>query len=148
MCVRRGAPRSWDGFGTFAPLITSGSIRLSVQFLRGTSSTAALAVWACIAPPGTVQHLILLGRDSWMRCSSSQVRRSIKKVVNCKQRALSSIDISVSLASLYLCTSFTFGVDSGTRVRISLRTFLFYKRLRVRPTEHISVVSQVFKRSG
>jgi len=67
LCVRHAAPRSWGGFGTSAPLTTSASIRLSIQFLRGTSPTAALAVWACIVPPGTMQHPILLGRDSWMR---------------------------------------------------------------------------------
>ena len=32
-----------------------------------TTPTAALAVWACIVPAGTMQHPILLGRDSWMR---------------------------------------------------------------------------------
>ena len=51
----------------FRPLITSDSIRLYVQFLGRTSPTAALAVWARIVPPGTMQHPIFLGRDSSMR---------------------------------------------------------------------------------
>ena len=67
LCEQHGPPRSWGGFGTSAPLTTSASIRLSVQFLRRFSPTAALAVWACIVPPGTMQHPIVLGRDSWMR---------------------------------------------------------------------------------
>ena len=33
----------------------------------GLSPTAALAAWACIVSPGTKQHPILLGRESWMR---------------------------------------------------------------------------------
>ncbi len=70
-CIRHAQPRSWGGFGTAAPLTTSDSIRLSIQFMRSDSNTktptAALAVWACIVPAGTMQHSILLGRDSWMR---------------------------------------------------------------------------------
>ena len=67
LCEQHGPPRSWGGFGTSAPLTNSASIRLSVQCLRRFSPTAALAVWACIVPPGTMQHPIVLGRDSWMR---------------------------------------------------------------------------------
>jgi len=66
-CERHSSPRSWGGFGTSAPLSTSVSIRLSIQFMRLQSPTAALAVWACVVPAGTMQHPILLGRDSWMR---------------------------------------------------------------------------------
>ena len=70
-CIRHASPRSWGGFGTSSPLTTSASIRLSIQFMHSdsttTTPTAALAVWACIVPAGTMQHPILLGRDSWMR---------------------------------------------------------------------------------
>ena len=41
--------RSWGGVGTSAPLRTSKSVRLSVQFLRGNRSTASFVVWAYIS---------------------------------------------------------------------------------------------------
>ena len=66
-CERHAAPRSWGGFGKTAPLLTSTSVRLSVHFLHGDIPSAEVAVWACIVPPGTMQHSVLLGRDSWMR---------------------------------------------------------------------------------
>ena len=49
-----------------APLLTSTSVRLSIHFLHGETPSAELAVWACIVPAGTMQHPVLLGRDSWM----------------------------------------------------------------------------------
>ena len=54
-------------FWPTAPLLTSTSVRLSIQFLHGNTPSAQLAVWACIDPHGTMQHPVLLGRDSWMR---------------------------------------------------------------------------------
>ena len=33
----------------------------------GDIPSAELGVWACIVPPGTMQHPVLLGRDIWMR---------------------------------------------------------------------------------
>ena len=67
VCERHAPPRSWGGFGKSASLLTSTSVRLSVQFLHGDTPSTELAVLACIVPAGTVQHLVLLGRDSWMR---------------------------------------------------------------------------------
>ena len=43
-CERTCAPRSRGGFGASAPLHTSTSIRLSVQFFRADESTCSLAV--------------------------------------------------------------------------------------------------------
>ena len=65
-CERHAPPRSWGGFGKSAPLLISTSVRLSVQFLHGDTPSAELAVLGCIVPVGTMQHLVLLGRDSWM----------------------------------------------------------------------------------
>ena len=69
ICERHAPPRSWGGFGKSPPLLTSASVRISIQFLHGDTSSAELAVWACIVPAGTMQHPALLGRDSWMRFS-------------------------------------------------------------------------------
>ena len=77
-CERQNSPRSWTGFGTSTPLSTSVFIRLSIQFKHHQTPTAALAVWACVVPAGTMQHPILLGRDSWMRferCSYTTLPR-------------------------------------------------------------------------
>ena len=63
-CERHAAPRAWGGFGKTAPLLTSTSVLLSVQFLQGDNPSAELAVWARILPPGTMHPV--LGRDSWM----------------------------------------------------------------------------------
>lgn len=38
------APRSWGGFGENVPLLTSTSVRLSVQFLHGDISSVEVAV--------------------------------------------------------------------------------------------------------
>ena len=65
-CERHAAPRSWGGFGKTAPLLTSTSVRLSVQFFHGDIPSTELAVRACIVPTGTMQHPVLLGRDSWI----------------------------------------------------------------------------------
>ena len=66
-CERNCAPRSWGGFGESAPLQTSTSIRLSVQFFQAGEPTCSLAVWARVASPSVMQHAVLLGRDIWMR---------------------------------------------------------------------------------
>ena len=66
-CERPCNPRSWGGFGESAPLRTSTSIHLGVQFFRDNEPTCSLAVWACVVPPSVMQHAVLLGRDSWMR---------------------------------------------------------------------------------
>ena len=56
VCERHAPSRSWGGFGKPAPLLTSTSVRLSIQFLHGNTPSAALAVWACIVPHGTMLH--------------------------------------------------------------------------------------------
>ena len=61
------SPRSWGGFGKPAPLLTSTSVRLSIQFLHGNTPSAELAVWACNIPVGTMQCPFLLERDNWVR---------------------------------------------------------------------------------
>ena len=73
-CERRCAPRSWGGFGESAPLQTSTSIRLSVQFFRVDELTCALVLWACMVPPSLMQHAVLLVRDSWMRFNTRSYR--------------------------------------------------------------------------
>ena len=45
-CERPCSPRSWGGFGESAPLRTSISIRLSIQFFHDNEPTCSLAVWA------------------------------------------------------------------------------------------------------
>ena len=67
VCERHVPPRSWGNFDKSAPLLTSTSVRLSIQFRHGDTPSAELAVWACIVPGGTMQHPVLLKRDSWMR---------------------------------------------------------------------------------
>ena len=69
-CERNTPPRAWGGFGTSAPLQTTKTVRVSVQFLRGEEPTASLGVWMFVVPDGTMQHAVLLGRDSWMRFDS------------------------------------------------------------------------------
>ena len=61
------SPRFWGVFDESAPLGTSTSIRLSVQFFRDNEPTCSLAVQACVLPPSVKQHAVLLGHDSWMR---------------------------------------------------------------------------------
>ena len=63
-CERPCNHRSWGGIGESAPLQTSTSIRLSVQFFRDNEPTCSLEVWACVVPPSVMQHAVLLGRDS------------------------------------------------------------------------------------
>ena len=55
-------------------LSTDKRVRLTVQFLHDDRPTAALAVWAYIVPDGTMQHPVLLGRDSWTRFKNRQYR--------------------------------------------------------------------------
>ena len=66
-CVRHSTARSWGGFGDGPALETTKSVRLTVKFLNGPSTTASLAVWACVVPTAAMGHPVLLGRDSWMR---------------------------------------------------------------------------------
>ena len=73
-CERPCSPRSWGGFGVSAPLRTSTSIRLSVQFFRDNEQTCSFAVWACVVPPSVIQHAVLLGRESWMRFNTRSYR--------------------------------------------------------------------------
>ena len=67
-------PSFLGGFGESAPLRTSTSIRLSVQFFRDNEPTCSLAVWAYVVPPSVMQHAVLLGRDSWMRFNTRSYR--------------------------------------------------------------------------
>ena len=60
-------PRTWGGFGDHKPLKTTKCVRLSVQFFHKDAPSARLAVWAYVVPTGTMQHSVLLGRDSRMR---------------------------------------------------------------------------------
>ena len=73
-CEQICAPRSWGGFGKSAPLQTSTSIRLSVQFFRADEPTCSLAVWTYVVPPSVMQHAVLLGRDGWMRFNNRTYR--------------------------------------------------------------------------
>ena len=73
-CERHCNPRSWGGFGESAPLRTSTSIRLSVQFFRDNEPTCSLAVWACVVPPSVMQYAVLLGRERWMRFNTRSYR--------------------------------------------------------------------------
>ena len=68
------SPRFWGVFDESAPLGTSTSIRLSVQFFRDNEPTCSLAVWACVVPPSVMQHAVLLGRDSWIRFNTRSYR--------------------------------------------------------------------------
>ena len=72
--VQTTPERRWGGFGDEKLLSTDKRVRLTVQFLHGDKPTAALAVWAYIVPDGTMQHPVLLGRDSWMRFKNRQYR--------------------------------------------------------------------------
>ena len=73
-CKRPCVLRSWGGVGESAPLPTSTSIRLSVQFFRDNEATCSVAVWACVVPPSVMQHVVLLGRESWMRFNTRSYR--------------------------------------------------------------------------
>ena len=50
-CERKRVPSSWGGFGESAPLQTSTSVRLSVQFFRATAPTCSLAHGPAWYPP-------------------------------------------------------------------------------------------------
>ena len=69
-CERSSSPRSWGGFGEFAPFRIATRIRLSVQFFHVKEPTCSLTVWACVVPPPVMQHAVLLGSDSWMSFNS------------------------------------------------------------------------------
>ena len=73
-CEPNCAHRSWGGFAQSAPLQSSTSIRLRVQFFRADEPTCSLAVWACVVPPSVMQHAVLLGRDSWKRFNNRTYR--------------------------------------------------------------------------
>ena len=66
-CESETQPRVWGGFGDHEPLRTTKYVRLSIQFLHGQVPSAKLAVWAYVVPRGTMEHSLLLGRDSWPR---------------------------------------------------------------------------------
>ena len=68
--VRVSPSRRWGGFGDAPALVTTKSVRLTVNFLHGDRATASLAVWACVVPDAAIGHAVLLGRDSWMRVNS------------------------------------------------------------------------------
>ena len=73
-CERPSSPRSWGGFGISASLRTATHIRLGVQFFLEEELTCSLTVWACVVPPSTMQHAVLLGRESWMRFNTRSNR--------------------------------------------------------------------------
>ena len=67
-----GAPvqissRSRGGFGSANSLVTTETVRLSVQFFRTDTPTASLEFRAFVVPANTMQFPILLGRDSFIR---------------------------------------------------------------------------------
>lgn len=59
--------RTMVNFGTSAPLKTTASVRLKIQFPSGDYPSATFSVWADVAT--ALQHSVSLGRDSWMRFS-------------------------------------------------------------------------------
>ena len=67
-------PSFLEGGGESAPLKTSTSVRLSVQFFQENKPTCSLAVWACVVPPPVMQHAVLQGLDSWMHVNSRSYR--------------------------------------------------------------------------
>ena len=67
ICERHTLPRSSGGVGKSLPLQTSATVRLSVQFVYDDQPTASLAVLAYIGLSKTIQHDVLLVRDSQMR---------------------------------------------------------------------------------
>ena len=71
---RKCAPRFWGGSGESAPLQTSTSIRLSVQFFPADEPTCSLVVWACVVPASVMQNEVLLGCDSGMRFNNRTYR--------------------------------------------------------------------------
>ena len=73
-CEQDYALRPWGGFGKSAPLRTSTSVRLSLQFFRAEQPTNSLAVWTDVVPPSVMQHAVLLGRDSLMRFNTRSFR--------------------------------------------------------------------------
>lgn len=56
------------GFRNIASILTLISVRATLQFTRGETPSAELAVWACVIPHGTLRHFIYLGCNSFMRC--------------------------------------------------------------------------------
>ena len=53
--MRTTPPRSWGGFGTQKPLLTSTHVRLSVLFLLKDTPSAMLSVWRYLVPDGTME---------------------------------------------------------------------------------------------
>lgn len=85
--VRSPDSRAWAGVGDSPPLKTSRSVRLSVHFCNRSECTAQLAVWACIVPPGTMPHGIVLDRDSCLRFNTHayDVHKSYGKWQNLRE---------------------------------------------------------------
>lgn len=61
---RRTPPKVWSNFGNHELLTTTTSFRLIVEFLRGDQPPAPLAVSVYVVYDGTMQHTLLMGRDS------------------------------------------------------------------------------------
>ena len=74
VCETHTPPRSWGGFGESPPLQTTTAFCLSLQFLHNDQPTASLAVWMYIVPSEAMKHAVLLGHDTWMRCSERTCR--------------------------------------------------------------------------
>eukprot|EP00752_Nemacystus_decipiens_P002032 g1947.t1 len=73
--ITTSAERCWGGFGSAKPLTTSKMVRLTVQFYHENEPTASLAVWAHVAPAGSMDNPLLLGRDSYMRFTNRGYRK-------------------------------------------------------------------------
>lgn len=72
-CIVTAANLSWGGRSKAQSLNTFNMVRHRVRFHQhGTVPSGSLAVWTHVAPANTVQHPLLLGRDSFMPCVTRQ----------------------------------------------------------------------------
>lgn len=61
---RRTSLRMWGRFGNHGSLTTTMSVYLSGEFLGGNQPSASLTLWVYLVPDGTMQHTLLMVRDS------------------------------------------------------------------------------------
>lgn len=57
------ADHGWSGFSESTPLRSNSSVRLSIQFSRGDTPTANVAVWAFFLPDRATAHPVLMVCD-------------------------------------------------------------------------------------
>lgn len=95
-------PRLWGAFGKPPHLDTSVAVLSSVHFFHDDQPTASLTAWAYIAPSEAIEHVVLLGRGSWMRFHDL----SYRTLASCQVNTLFVGELTLSLPGLHGATAF------------------------------------------